>query len=259
MTDEANQGREITLEQMMALRAPTEAISAWLRAEAQDRLETLRLLLSPRRFLGQHLRTSQGDEVKGADKLFAELQASYKAVAAEPLKITTRLGSPLDHISSDLSLHPWEYTHEATDGSETRSITVKSPVSWILTYASPLSFTQVRQMLAGAVPRDDAQIRQFAINACLMKLTLARSGGIVRLLEALRLRVATVTSPETGALPLVKVSTCVPAFRPADGVVLGAARLSGVPTFEELVDLEALGSIQDPLRAKLTALGGGQG
>ncbi len=255
MADES-QGREITLEQMMALRAPTETISSWLRSELEDRLETLRPLVAPRRFLGHHLRSAQGVEVKGADKLFDELQAVYKEAAGEPLKLSTRLGSPLDPIPTDLALHSWEYTREASEGSDTRRITVKSPVSWVLTYASPLSLAQVRLMAVGAAPRDEAQLRQFAINACVMKLALARSPGLTRLLEALRIRVNVTVSPETGKLPLVQLVSCVPAFRPSDSVVLSATRLSGVPTFEELVDLEGMGAIEDPLRTKVSALAG---
>lgn len=251
------QGREITLEQMMALRAPTEAISSWLRSELEDRLETLRPLLAPRRFLGHHLRSAQSLEVKGADKLFDELQATYKQAAGEPLKLSTRLGSPLDPIPTDLTLHTWEYTHDASEGSDSRRITVKSPVSWVLTYASPLGLAQARQMATGAAPRDEAQLRQFAINACVMKLALARSTGLTRLLQALRIRVSVTTSPETGKLPLTQLLSCVPAFRPSDNVVLSATRLSGVPTFEELVDVQGTSAIEDPLRAKVTALAGG--
>jgi hypothetical protein len=251
------QGREITLEQMMALRAPTEAISSWLRSELEDRLETLRPLLAPRRFLGQHLRSAQSLEVKGADKLFDDLQATYKEAGGEPLKLSTRLGSPLDPIPTDLALHSWEYTHEASEGSDSRRVTVKSPVSWVLTYAGPLSLAQVRQMATGAAPRDDAQLRQFVINACVMKLALARSAGLTRLLQALRIRVNVTTSPETGKLPLVQLLSSVPAFRPSDNVVLSATRLSGVPTFEEVVDVQGVSAIEDPLRAKVAALAGG--
>jgi hypothetical protein len=250
------QGREITLEQMMALRAPTEAISSWLRSELEDRLETLRPLLAPRRFLGHHLRSAQSLEVKGADKLFDELQATYKEAAGEPLKLSTRLGSPLDPISTDLTLHSWEYTHEASEESGSRRITVKSPVSWVLTYAAPLSLAQVRQMATGAAPRDEAQLRQFAISACVMKLALARSAGLTRLLQALRIRVSIATSPETGKLPLAQLLSCVPAFRPSDNIVLSATRLSGVPTFEELVDVQGTSAIEDPLRAKVSSLAG---
>jgi hypothetical protein len=255
MADDGH-GREITLDQMMALRAATEAVSGWLRTELADRLESLRPLLVPRRYLGDHVRSAVHEDVKDADKVFELLQTSFREVSGEPLRVSSRLDSPLEPIPGDLQLHPWEYAHEATSGSESRKLTVKSPVSWVLTHAAPVGFGQVRQMLRGEAARNDAQLRQFALNAVLMKIILDRSPGIGRLLQALRLTVSVAASPDTGKIPLCRLTSCVPAFRPADGVILSAVKLSGVPIFEELVDVETLDRIEDPIRAKVRQLAG---
>jgi len=250
-------GREITIEQLMTLRAATEAASTWLRTEIEDRLDTLRPLLAPRRFLGEHVRSSVREDAADADRTFGELQASFRAIAGEPLRLSGRLESPLDPISGKLELHAWEYLHEASNGQETRRVTVKSPVSWVLLHATNITLSQARQMLAGGAGRSDADLRQIAVSALLMKILFDRMPGLTRLFGALRVRVDLVTAPETGRLPLVRLTSSIPSFRPADAAILSATRLSGVPIFEELVDVEATADLEDPIRAKLTQLAAG--
>jgi hypothetical protein len=47
------------------------------------------------------------------------------------------------------------------------------------------------------------------------------------------------------------VGSCLPSFRPADDLILTAIRFSGVPAFIELIDVEALNTLQDPLKLSL--------
>jgi hypothetical protein len=254
MADESKNGTEITLERMMTLRAATEAVSGWVRKEAEDRLACLRPLLLPRRLLGDHVKSPVHDDVKDADKAFAELQSAYREVAGTPFKLPGRLDSPVDPISTDLVLHRWEYTHEARDEGDSRSLSVKSPLSWILMHEAPISLSQARQMLAGGAGRSDADLKQFAVNALVMKQILDRSPALIRLLDALRLKVAITESPETGKLPLVKLTSPIPTFRPSDHVILGATRLSGIPIFEELLDVDAARSLPDAYRDRMLEL-----
>jgi len=256
MGDEG-QVREITLDQMMTLRASTEAVGSWLRTELEDRLETIRPLLAPRRFLGEHIKSAFAEEVRDADKTFQALQSAYREISGEPLRVSSRLDSPIDPIPGDLQVHSWEFAHQPSGASGAHSIMIKSPVTWVLTYASPVSWGQIRQMLTGTAPRNEAQIKQFAVSAVVLKMALDRNPGITRLLKALRLQVEFVTVGETGKLPVVRLGAPVPAFRPVDSVILNATRLSGVTIFEELIDPEAVAKIDDPFRARLLELGKG--
>jgi hypothetical protein len=254
MAAETHDGREMTLDEMMALRAATEAVSAWLRREVEDRLECLRPLMLPRRHLGDHVKSPAHEDVKEADKNFADLQAAYRDVSGAPFKLPSRLDSPIDSLPTSLALHPWEYSHEARGGAESKPLTVRSPLSWILMHAAPLSFSQARQMLAGEAGRSDADLRQFVLSALVTKLVFDRNPPIPRMLAALRLRVDFVTCPETAKLPLVRLTAPFPTFRPADALILRATKLSGIPIFEELLDLEAARAIEDPLKAKVVDL-----
>jgi hypothetical protein len=254
MADEPKDGSEITLERMMALRTATEAVSAWVRKEAEDRLACLRPLLLPRRLLGDHVKSPVHEDVKDADRAFSELQAAYREVSGVPFKLPSRLDSPIDPISTDLVLHRWEYTHEARGDDESRLLSVKSPLSWILMHEAPISLSQARQMLVGGAGRSDADLKQFAINALVMKQILDRNPALTRLFEALRLKTTVVDSPETGKLPLVKLTASIPTFRPSDRVILGATRLSGIPIFEEVLDVDAVKSFPDPYRDRILEL-----
>jgi len=109
-------------------------------------------------------------------------------------------------------------------------------------------------MVSGSAGRSDAELKQFAVHALAMKMVFDGLPALSRLFEALRYRVEIMTSPETGKLPLVRVTSVVPAFRPADGVILSATRLSGVSIFEELVSPESIDAIEDPFRESLSGL-----
>ncbi len=254
MADESKHGTEITLDRMIALRAATEAVSSWARKDAEDRLACLRPLLLPRRLLGDHVKSPVHEEIKDADKVFAELQAAYRETSGAPFRLPSRLDSPVDPISTDLVLHRFEYLHEVSADGESRTLTVRSPLSWVLMHEAPISLSQARQMLAGGAGRSDADLRQFAVNALVMRQLVERNPALLRLLEALRLRVAIVESPETGKLPLVRVSSPIPTFRPADRVILSATKLSGIPIFEELLDVDGARNLGDPYRERVLEL-----
>jgi hypothetical protein len=50
------------------------------------------------------------------------------------------------------------------------------------------------------------------------------------------------------------LSVPLPSFRPSDELLLTAVRISGVPAFIELIDINAVRSLEDPLRLRIEAL-----
>src|SRR5262245_40856710 len=99
-----DQVREITLDQMMTLRASTEAAAGWLRSEFSDRLETIRPLLLPRRLLGEHIKSAVQENVKDQDKTFEQLQGAFRDVSGEPIRVSSRLDSPIEPITGELHI-----------------------------------------------------------------------------------------------------------------------------------------------------------
>ena len=243
----------LTFEQLADLREKTEAISQFLQKQLKAYLETLRPLLAPRRLLGKYVGVKE--DVVGADRAFAQLQEQYKGVCAKPFALPPELDADsLSNIDNRIDLYPWEYTHQAKSERETKPMTITSPGRWILTYSSEYNLSQVIQTLAGREQRRSDALRQFVVNALVMQAVLVKFPGITQLLTDLRYDIQTEKSSALGDLPLVTIRSCLPSFRPEDSLMLMAIRFSGVPAFIELIDIETLSTLQDPLRLRIEKL-----
>jgi hypothetical protein len=245
--------KNLTFEQLADLRDKTEAISQFLQKQLKAHLETLRPLLAPRRLLGKY--TGVKEDVAGADRAFAQLREQYSSVCSKPFALPPDLDDgPIANIDNRLELYPWEYTHQAKSERETKPVTITSPVRWILTYSSEYTASQLLQTMAGKEQRRSDSIRQFVVNALVMQAVLAKFPGITQLLTDLRYEIRTEKSAGLGELPLVIMHSCLTSFRPADSLILAATRLSGVPAFIELIDIDAVHHLPDPLRLRIEAL-----
>jgi len=251
---EHDAGRQITLEDLVKLRAKTQKVSKWLRSELEDRLDALRPLLLPKRLLGEYIRGSASMQAKDGEKIYDGLKASYAGIAGEPLRLPGQLESPIEPIPNQLVLHPWEYTHKMNVNGGAQTLTVRSPVSWVLMHAPPIGLSEARQMISGAANRSDANVKKFATHALVIKTIFDRAPGLARILDAMRVKVDYPTSPVTGKLTYVRLTAGVPSFRPTDEIIHNATSLSGVSVFEELVDVEAVSTLEDPVRKKLSDL-----
>jgi hypothetical protein len=240
----------LTFEQLAELRDKTETVSQFLQKQLKAHLETLRPLLAPRRLLGKYVGAKE--DIAGADRAFAQLQEQFKAVCSKPFALPPELDDgPLSNIDARIDLYPWEYTHQANSERETKPVTLTSPVRWILTYSSEYTPAQLIQTLAGKEQRRSGSVRQFVVNALVMHAVLAKFPGITQLLTDLRYEIRTETTASLGDLPLVTIRSCLPSFRPADSLILAATRLSGVPAFIELIDIDAVHHLQDPLKLRI--------
>ena len=242
----------LRLEQVAELREKTEKVSKFFLERLQDYLETIRPLLAPARVFGKHVRSAMRDDVAGADAAVRKLCEKYNEVCSRPFSLSPDLGdNAVADLDGRIELCPWEYTHEAKSGSETRRITVTSPVKTVLSYKTPYSLSQIRLAVAGKGDRRQSDMREFLVAALAMQAILEKFPGIVRLLRDLRYDVQVEKCPGLGDLPFVVISSCVPSFRPADDLVLATCSLSGVPAFIELIDTEAAGQIADPLKPRI--------
>jgi hypothetical protein len=251
--EESNTTKILTFEQLADLREKTEAIAQFLQGQLRNYLETLRPLFAPRRLLGKYVGVKE--EVAGAEKAFVQLRTQYQEICGKPFALPAELEQEtLPATENRLELYPWEYTHEAKGAKETKTLTMTSPVRWILTYSSNYSPAQLRETLAGQQERSADSVRQFVVSALIMRLLFDRYPGIPKLLTDLRYEVRLSKAPGLGELLLVTVNSCLPSFRPADELILMATRFSGVPAFIELVDTEAVHLLQDPLGLQIERL-----
>jgi hypothetical protein len=253
MEQGGSKAETLTFEQLAKLREQTEAIAGLLRNRLQGHLETLRPLFAPRRLLGKYV--DRKEDVAGSEKGVAQVREKFKEVCGAPFSLTPELDNDvLAGIDSRPELYPWEYTYEAKGEGEPRSLIIASPVRWVLTYGSGYTLSQLRQAMAGKHERRSDDIRQFVVNALVMSLFLAKYPRIAQLLTDLRYPMQVDKCPGLGALPLVTLSACVPSFRPADNLILMATRFSGVSNFVELIDVEAVHTLEDPLKLRIEEL-----
>jgi hypothetical protein len=240
----------LTFEELAALRQKTEAIGRFLLGQLQAHLETLRPLFAPRRFLGKYV--AGKEETPGAEKLFAQLQAQFRDVCGKPFSLPPELDAGLlSDIENRLVLFPWEYTYDAASQKETKTLTITSPVCWVLTYSSGYTLAQLRQLLADRQQSRADYMRQFIVNALVMRLCMETFPGLVQLFSDLRYRIHIEKISGLGELPFVIVTSCISSFRPADEVILQATHFSGVPAFIELIDIDSVAALEDPLKARL--------
>lgn len=242
--------RPLTFDRLPELRSKTEAVSSLLRDQLTAHLETLRPILSPERLFARSP-GAKGDAGL-ADRALAQLQQSYRQFAARPFELTAELDQYwLTLVGSRVALYPWEYTHQAGDGREARAITMTSPVRWVVSFTSGYTLSQFRQAVLGKAERQPEHIRQFVVNALVMQLVLAHTPGLIPLFADLRYEIQTQSTPDLPKLPLTTVTSGVASFRPADDLILAATNFSGIPAFIELIDTDALSTLQDPVRARI--------
>jgi len=242
----------LRIEQLPELREKTEAVSGLLLSQLRGHLETIRPLLAPRRLLGDYVRSPMKEDVIGADVALRRLREKYKEICSKPFALTPELdAAAVVMMESRLELYPWEYTHEAKNEKESKTVTMTSPVRWALTYTSGYTLSQLRQAVAGKAERRQEDVRQFLVNTLVMQYVFAKFPAITRLLNDLRYDIHVDTCSGLGDLPLVTVTSVLPSFRPKDDILLAATRLSGVPAFVELIDFSAVPKLEDRLKRQI--------
>lgn len=240
--------RHLSLQELPELRRKTDLVAKLLTEQLGAHLETLRPLFAPERILGRH--AGGKIDVAGADLALAELQQNYRAFTAKPYNLSATFETTwLPLVGQALDARPWDYT--LTLGG--RAITITSPVKWVLNYRSSVGFAQLRTAIAEQEQIRSDEIRQAVLNALVLQLVLRRHPGISSLFRDLRFALAIESVPEMPGYPLITLTSCLPSFRPPDELILAATAFSGIPSFIELTDVEAIRQPRDTLREQLEA------
>jgi len=251
MTESLGVGQQSSHEQLSRLHGVTQEVEKVCRTQLRAYLDALAPLFRPRRLLGNHMEGSGKEAAQGADQSLAELKEIYFKACGRPFDLRKELTVPLESVPSQIQLHEWEYTHEIQTERERRTITVVSPLTWVLAFPSAYTFSMVRQLVIGKQEREAESVRSFVLRASLMALMFSRLPELTTLFEGLRFKVETRRSPQLVDLPLVTVSAPIRTVRPSDELVLLAAAYSGRSGFVEVVDTEQAAHISDPLRAQI--------
>ena len=245
-------GRD-SIQSLLALRKLTRAITEAVRVEMTGHLATLTPLLKSTAVLGDYVVGGQKEPTRKAEKAFKQLQALYETVAvAKPFNLPRELSPPLSVPSETLEITPTDYAHVADNGIHSRTISVRAPLTWTLTYTG---FNPTRlDTLLNTKLRSSEELLKFVLSYLVLHVVVTNQTGVAQILEALRFPVSTIKLPEFGNLPITRIGPTISTTRPSDAVIVESAELSGMDAFEELVKVEDLKRLNDPLRERLLAI-----
>jgi len=243
-------GRD-SVQSLLVLRKLTRAIAETARAQMTEYLATLAPLLRPSSILGDYVVGGQKETTRKAEKAYQELQALYERIATTaPYNLPRELRPPFNLGPGGLEITPVESPHVASAESGSRTITVRSPLTWTLTYTD---FPPMRlsDQLATKLRSAD-ELQKIVVSYLAMHVVTSQQPGLMRMLEALRFPVTSVRVPGWGDLPVTRIGLRMATYRPADGVIIESAELTGVDAFEEVVSVEEIATLPDPLKKRLT-------
>jgi hypothetical protein len=242
-------GKTLALQDLPELRRKTEAVSRFLQQQIGAHFETLRPLFAPERLFGQY--AGGKAEAPGAERALAELRQRYQPFTNKPYDLPLDLDPNwLTLVGSALDLRPWESARQI----QGRTVTISSPVRWVVNFRTNYSLTEVKNVLTGTQAARPEHLRQFVVNVLVLQLVLSRNPGLARLFHDLRYELKTETLPELKGLPVVTITSCLTSFQPADDLIDASTAFSGVSAFIELIDLDSLRAPKDLLVEKLEEL-----
>ena len=237
---------------MLSLRKLTRAAAEQMRNQLKDILSAVGPLLQPKAALGDYVRGVK-EPVRGADALFKEIENMYHAVAAEkPFGVRRELTPPLDFSGASVDVNPLEYSHTASVKGHSKRVMVTSPFRWVLSYSGH-SLAELKTLLAAVSPSND-QLHAFVLHYVTLKCQVDRQSPLTNIFKALRYKLSVTTQPEFGGLPLTCVSAPIFTVRPPDEVIIETTELTGSDAFEEVIDLEGLATLRDPMKDSLVEL-----
>jgi len=245
-------GRDST-QSLLVLRKLTRAIADLVRAQMTEHLATLAPLLRPKMVLGDHVEDGSKESIRRSDKAFKELQTLYEKVStAKPFNLPRELTLPLRLVGSGLEITPVDTAHVIKSGSDTRTIMVRSPLTWTLTY-SGYPPTRLPDLLKVKLQTGE-DLNQLVVSYLLMHVVTTNSPGLMSVFDALHFPISSTTMPEFGPLPITRIGVDITTRRPSDDVILQSAELTGMDAFEEVVNVRDLSHLRDPLRDRLLEL-----
>jgi hypothetical protein len=115
------------------------------------------------------------------------------------------------------------------------------------------SLPELKALLAAVSPSND-QLHAFVLHYVTMRCQVARQSPLTNVFKALRYKLSVTTQPEFGDLPLTCVSAPIFTVRPPDEVIIETTELTGSDAFEEVIDLEGLATLRDPMKDSLVEL-----
>lgn len=246
-------GRD-SIRSLLSLRKLTRAIAEAARGQMTEYLATVAPLLRPSSILGDYVAGGQKEPTRKAEKAFQELQALYERICTTaPYNLPRELRPPFNLGTGGLEISAVDYPHVASAGSDQRTITVRQPLTWTLSYTD-FPPTRLNEQLATKLRSSD-EIQKVVVSYLAMHVVTSQQPVLMRMLDALRFPVTTAKAPGWGDLPATRIGLGgVGTYRPSDAVMIESAELTGMDAFEEVVSVEEIARLPDPFKQRLLDL-----
>jgi hypothetical protein len=242
--------KDLDNEEFIQLRKNTEKIAQILDKRLKNHLGILKPLFNPVQSLGSYLKSANMDDVPGSDKAFASLQEQYAAICEKPFGLPKKLQTPLAPISKQLIAVPFKYDLYMEDTKD-KATSIVAASRWVLSFQSECPYNRLKAMVTGAETRQADDMKLAIVEHLTIAALLENSKSLIQLLADLRYETEILKLKDLGGLPVVILKAPILSFLPSDEFVLNITQLSGIPAFQELVDLDALENMPDPLKETL--------
>jgi hypothetical protein len=241
-------GRD-SIQSLLALRKLTRAIGDNVRGQMTEYLAILTPLFRPASVFGEYVVGGQKEPTRKAEKAFRELQTLYERIAtAAPYNLPKELRPPFNLGPGGLEITPVEYAHVAAG----RTITVRSPLTWTLSYTG-FPASRIADQLASKL-RSNEELQKGVLSHLALHVVVSQQPVLVKMLEALHFPVTHVTLPGLGELPVTRIGLGVATHRPSDTVIIESAELTGMDAFEEVVSVDEIARLGNPMKERMLDL-----
>lgn len=243
-------GRD-SIQSLLVLRKLTRAITETVKAQMAEHLATLTPLFRPTAVLGEYVQGGQKEGSRKADKAFRDLETLYQTVCTtRPFNLPREMPAPpLSILSTGLEINAYDYPHQVKTDTAPRTIMVRSPLTWTLTYTG-FGPGRLHELLNMKM-RSNEEVLKIVLSYLALHVVITNQPGLLKVFDAIHLPITTVKVPEFGDLPVTRIAAAVVTRRPADSVIVESAELTGMDAFEEVVELEEIERLRDPLRETL--------
>jgi hypothetical protein len=87
-----------------------------------------------------------------------------------------------------------------------------------------------------------------------MNLVLEKRPGIVNILQGLRFNLDTIQYEGLGELPVIIISCPLRTLLPPDEIIIQNTEISGIPSFEEIINIDNIRQLSDPLQQSILTI-----
>ena len=247
-------GRD-SIQSLLVLRKLTRAIAEAVRQQMTEYLATLAPLLRPPMVLGDYIQGGAKEATRRVGQGFEGASGAlrHRRRRPNPTRCRASCRRRFDFRAPTWKSPRWTIRMSIQSGSETRTIMVRSPLTWTLTYTG-FAPTRLPELVKAKFRAGD-DMQQFVLAYLLMHVVDEQ-----------------LTGPDAGPgrAALSADDHHPPRVRPAADhanrgrrgvdlpplgrVIIESAELTGMDAFEEVVNVEELSKLRDPFKERLIAI-----